>query len=113
MNDRRAGQARRTGEGKSKERRRRYSAEHGAHRRSRRRGHQAVRGGALHRRWRTTASDGATKGRLRALTGSAAAAVTGVEAAAPSLPFKRAGNCQAGFWVDLGQIGPQAATPGH
>ena len=46
MNDRRAGQARRTGEGKSKERRRRYSAEHGAHRRSRRRGHQAVRGGA-------------------------------------------------------------------
>ena len=99
MNDRRAGQARRTGEGKSKERRRRYSAEHGAHRRSRRRGHQAVRGGALHRRWRTTASDGATKGRLRALTGSAAAAVTGVEEAAPSLPFKRAGNCQAGFWA--------------
>ena len=89
MNDRRAGQARRTGEGKSKERRRRYSAEHGAHRRSRRRGHQAVRGGALHRRWRTTASDGATKGRLRALTGSAAAAaaVTGVEEAAPLSPF--------------------------
>jgi len=52
-----------------------------------------VRGGALHRRWRTTASDGATKGRLRALTGSAAAAVTGV--------------------ADLGLLGPNRPTGRH
>ena len=27
--------------------------------------------------------------------------------------FKYKNEKSAGFWVDLGQIGPQAATPGH